>query len=204
MACIGTAGVEARLVSPSLRRVNPYYIVPLELALYPDGNPHHTVNIRNAIPLDTDEALESWINSAPVGAEQASTVVWLAPGALTPITGRMYTVNFEITLALVAGAWAFSELDFVDELPVGTYDLVGARVEVDTAVAFRFVPVGAAHRPGAPCLCNCEYDNDPTFRYGGMGSWFVFSTVQPPGVEVLSSAAAVSATYQGYMDIIPR
>jgi len=202
-ACIGSLGEDARLVSPSLRRINPYYIRPLELAIDPAGDPIHAVSRNILLDLDVNEALECQIIADPAAAEQETVLVFLASGAIQPIDGKIHTVAFTITLALVAGAWAFSEIDFVDELPVGNYKVVGAVLEADGTVGFRFVPVGASHRPGAPTVPACNYEADKTFRFGNFGTWFTMSTLQPPGVEVIASADAVSATYYGYMDIIP-
>ena len=204
MSCAGTTGLESRLVSPSLRRVNPYYIAPIELALFPDGEPHYQVNPNVSIPLDTNEALEAEILSDPAVAEQNAMVVWLSSGGITPVSGNIYTVNAEVTVALTAGTWAFSEIDFVDELPVGNYEVVGARAVIDTAVALRFVPVGASHRPGLPVTKNVEFGRLSVFRQGQLGSWFTFNTVQPPGVEILGSVLVGSATYQIYLDILKR
>lgn len=204
MACVGDEATEVRLVSPSLRRINPFYISPIDLALHPDGELHHCFTNRNAIPLDVNEALECWVNSAEAVGEQMSVIVGLAPGAITPVSGRMYTVNFEFTITHTVGGWVFSEIDFIDELPVGTYEVVGAAVICATGIAFRFVPVGTYYRPGAPSLANVEFSDDMAFRFGNLGSWFSFSTVQPPGIEVIASAVSGPTKYQGYMDILVR
>lgn len=202
MACLGTTAAECRLISPSLRRINPHYIAPVDLALYPDGYVHHVVSPRISIPLDINEALECEENSDPAAAERHTIVVWLADREIQPVAGRIFTVNVNITLALVAGAWAFSEIDFVDELPVGQYSIVGMRAVIATAVAIRLVPIAAHNRPGAPCVCNKEYDLDKVFRFGNLGVFCQFPTTQPPGVEVLSSAAAAPATYEVYLDLL--
>lgn len=204
MACLGTSVTHAFLVSPSLRRVNPFQIRPIDIALYPDGELHHCVSSRLAIPLEINEALEAWFYSTAVGAEQGTVIVWLAPGAVTPVQGKMYTVRFSCVIASTAGLWYFSEIDFIDELPVGNYDVVGASLVCDTAVAFRFVPVGAYYRPGAPASKDVEFSDNLAFRFGALGTWFTFNTVQAPGIEVISSADIGSATFQGYMDVIPR
>lgn len=203
MACVGTTGDEARLVSPSIRRVNPFYISPLDLALYPDGYIHHAVSPNNAVPLDVNEGLEAEDDSGPAATEQHTFVAWLADGPITPVKGAIYTVNFTADLTLVAGGWAFSEIDFPDEMPVGTWAIVGAAMIIDNAVAFRFVPVGAHFRPGGPCQADSELSElSKVFRFGNMGQWCTFQTIRPPGVEVLSSAAQVKITYEGYMDLL--
>lgn len=202
IAAAGTTGVEVRLVSPSLRRTNPLYITPILLALYPDSPNCHSVDPNNAIPLDINEALECEILSDPAAAEQNTVIVVLAPGALTPIAGQMITVNAEVTLALLAGAWNFAEIDFIDELPIGDYAVVGMRIIASTAVAARLVPVGASQRPGCPNSSDVEIDSGMVFRHGNLGEWFRFSTIQPPGIEVIGSAAVGSATYQLYLDLM--
>lgn len=202
MACLGTLAEECRLISPSLRRTNPYYITPLELDIHPGVIVHHMVNPNVSIPLDPNEPLQVESDANPAAPEQHSVVVWLADRELSVVRGAIYTINFEITLALVAGAWAFAEIDLVDELEIGNFAVVGARFDIDAAVCGRFVPVGAGNRPGAPCHADQESEGAKLFRQGNLGEWFRFSSILPPGVEILGSAAVGSATYQCYMDVL--
>jgi hypothetical protein len=200
-ACAGATATQCRLVSPSLRRVNAFHIAPLELALTPAGIPHHNVSPSRALPLDINESIECLLTSDPAAAERASVAVWLSDKPIQLVSGKIYTVRFTITVTLVAGAWAFSPITLPDNLPVGVYKVVGGALIVAAGVAWRFVPVGAYNRPGAPTLGARNFDDIMIFRNGNIGEWFTFSTMQLPAVEVLSSAAAGSATYQGYMDI---
>ncbi len=201
-ACIGTNAEEARLLSPSLRRVNPYYITPVNAALVPDAEARINFRPDNPIDLDVNESLEAEIKADPAAAEQVTVVAFLSDGVLNPIQGQMFTVNCEITLALVAGAWAFSEVSFPDSLPVADYAVCGARVITSAGVVFRLVPVGSPWRPGG-CTVQAVGSKDPYHqRYGRLGQWFIFNSVQLPGIEVLSSAAAGSATYQCYLDLL--
>lgn len=202
-ACVGATATRARLVSPSLRKVNPYCVRPLELAITPAGRPVHGVNPSLAVQLDSEEELSAEHNGNPAAAEQTSIAVWLSSGAVQPVTGKIYTIYFTITLAQLAGAWAFSEITFIDQLPVGTYTIVGAEFVIAGGVVARFVPKGGTNRPGVPIVAASNFGIDNTFRYGNMGAFTTFKTLTPPGVEVLSSAAAVSATYDCYMDVIP-
>lgn len=202
-ACDGTAAGLHRLVSPSLRRVNPWYINPVEQALIAADLPQHAVSPRNGVALDPNEQLQSEYNASPAGAEQCTTVVFLADSRIVPVEGQIYTIRFQITVALAVDTWAFSEIDFIDEMPVGSYDIVGGGLVSAAGVAFRFVPVGAHNRPGAPCSTVIELVANDIFRFGRMGKWCSFETIRPPGVEVCTSTAAGAATYEGFMDVIP-
>ena len=201
-AANGTVAAEAYLTSPSLRQVNNLYIVPVEGAITPSANPPMIYRPRSPVPLTTHENLSALTNCNPAAAEQLAIVVWLADGPIAQVDGEIYTLNAEVTMAQVVNSWEFSEITFVDDLPVGSYEVVGARLVAAGGIAFRFVAPTGNHRPGGICSATVASNNIDHQRYGGMGSWFSFETIKPPGVELLGSAAAGSATYQLYMDVI--
>lgn len=203
---VGTLGGDCRFTSPRLRRYNPFYAVPtIELLVPPSVHPIWT---RPDLPvnLDSTEQLNFEENSDPAAAEQHAGIVLLADGPISPITGEFFTVRATITLALTAGSWAFSQLTIIDNLPIGNYAVVGARVVAATGVAFRFVPVvgGNNQRPGGLCCVDTDDIDDWHFRRGFMGEWFTFNTTQLPGVEILGSAAVGGTTYQVYIDLTPK
>jgi hypothetical protein len=204
LACVGATATQARFVSPSIRRLNAQHIRPLELAICQAGIPNVSIYPDNYIQLEDSEDLKVEENGNPAAAEQCSIVAFLSSGAIQPVSGKIITINFSITVALVAGAWAFSEMTFADELPVGNYTVVGMELVAAAAVAARLVPKGGVNRPGCPTIVANNFGRDSYFRQGRMGNWLDFKTTTPPGVEVLSSAAAGSATYQGYLDVIAK
>ncbi len=202
VACIGSTGLEARLVSPSLRRINPYFIQPVDQALVPSDIPGAYIHGESPVPLETNETLEAEEAGAVLAARQVTIGVMLADGPLSPVSGELHTINAEVAVALVVGAWAFAQLTFPDSLPVGSYRVVGARVIAANGVLFRLVPVGESHRPGGT-VAQSPANADPyEQRMGRMGEWFSFDTTQPPGIEILASAAVGLATYQVYLDVI--
>ncbi|MBA7590087.1 hypothetical protein ES708_32189 [subsurface metagenome] len=137
-----------------------------------------------------------------VGAEELVTGVFLAPGAVPPVNGEIFTLNCTADVTAVLHEWGYSEITFPDSLPVGNYRIVGARVCRANAVVFRFVPVGAAWRPGGICVQNAD-DLDPDLqRFGGLGNWFTFNSIQPPGIEILASSAAGGGAFEVYIDVI--
>ena len=202
MALPGALALEGRLVSPSLRRVNPFYFSPLEAAIIPTEPIAAIYHPESPVKLETNEALEVEIKAAAGAAREASAVVFLAPGSVPPVKGEVFTINTSITLALILHVWQYSEIIFPDSLPVGNYRVVGARAIVANGVVFRFVPVGEAYRPGGICAQAVD-DIDPDLqRFGGLGNWFTFNSIQPPGIEVLCSVAAGSTSYEVYVDVI--
>lgn len=204
LACIGTNGIYALFVSPSIRRVNPHYISPTLAVLYPSTEIFHSVFFKSPIILDEDESLNARYFGTPGGAEQASIVAWLSDGDIQQAEGRIYTIRATCTQTLVAGAWNASNIALVDDLPVGTYDVVGGRIVCDEGVAARFIPIGSKNRPGMPCAHDEACGGDKEFRHGALGVWFSFHTNQLPMIEILGSAAEASDTYNIYMDIIKK
>lgn len=198
----GTVPDKCRVISPSLRRINPLYIVPSEIALVPGADPAMLYRGENPVPLDVNETLEVENNANPAGAEQQTALVFLADGPIVPVTGEVWTLNCQITAAQVLDSWEFSEITFPDALPVGDYDIIGARCEAAGGVGFRFVPVGAFHRPGGVCAQAVNSKDPWAQRNGRLGAWASFNTITPPGVELLGSAAVGSATYDLFIDVI--
>ncbi len=198
----GAAGLQARLVSPSLRRVNPYYIAPFELVSIPSLNPTIMYHPESPVQLDVNESLEAQIDATNADTAVKTVVVWLSDGSLAPVNGEIFTINAHVTVAGVLYGWQYAEITFPDSLPVADYSVVGARMRMTDLAAFRFVPVGAFHRPGG-IGSHVLNQNDPWCqRYGRMGEWFQFNTVQPPGIEVLGGAAEGSATWELFIDVI--
>jgi len=204
LACVGTNGTRARIVSPSLRRVNTLDIRPLTLALFAGDIAGFRMFPTSPIALETYESMQCLFTADPAAAEQETCVLFTAPGAIAPISGKIYPVRFSWTRALLAGQWANSGINLIDDLPNGNYTVVGASLVAATGIAFRFVPVGAASRPGGIVQQTVDNMQHPAFRFGGLGAWFDFNTVMLPSMDVIASAAAGAATYFGTMDVMAK
>ncbi|MBA7584775.1 hypothetical protein ES708_26735 [subsurface metagenome] len=198
----GALALEARLVSPSLRRINPFYITPIEAALVPTEPLAMIYHPMSPIRLDVNESLEAELKATAGVAREASIVAFLSPGASPPVNGEIFTINCEVYVELILHKWQYAEITFPDSLPVGNYRVVGVRAVIADGVAFRLVPVGEAYRPGGLCAQAVNENDPPLQRFGGLGNWCSFSTIQPPGMEVLCSTAAGVDTYQVYIDAI--
>lgn len=200
----GTVPDQVRLQSPSIRRINPYYINHLEAALVQAGDVEDVFHPGAVVPLDVNEGLELEANGNPAAGEQHTGIIFLAATPPAKVDGNIFPVHFTTTVALAANVWTYAEIVLVDDLPVGTYDVVGGRLESATSIAFRFVPVGGNHRPGGVCVPGPAYIEPRFQRFGGLGVWMSFNSVQLPGIEVIDSAATGSTAMDGYFDLIRR
>lgn len=196
----GTTGVRGQLQSPSLRRVILQDISPVFNELAPTSHDSLRLHPESPIALETNEGLEALILSDPAAAEQESVVVFLSDGALAPVTGEIFTLRATGSITATTGAWASGSLTYSQDLPVGRYQLVGARIEGTNLVAARFLIPGVINRPGL--LCNADDDDraDPRFRYGKLGVWAEFDSVTPPSLEIMASGANTSQVV--YLDLI--
>lgn len=195
---------QVRLGSPSIRRINPYYINEISDDLVWAGDIPDVFHPNAIVPLDVNEGLEAEANGTPGAGQVHSIVVFLANTAIAPVAGNIFTVHFTTTIILVASTWVYAEIALVDDLPVGVYDVVGARLESPDSVVFRFVPVGGVNRPGGIPVASDLMRDCPLQRFGGLGTWFSFNSVQLPGIEAVDHAGAGSKAMDGYFDLIKK
>lgn len=202
--CGGAATLtEAYLASPSLRRLANYYISPIELAGMPVGDDSFIMHPQSPLSLEENEGLEVIVtDSAGVGAVNTTVGVWLADGPQLPITGEIFHVKATSTITEVVNTWVNGTITFDQVLPVGRYQIVGARCWIDDGVLFRFVPIGAANRPGGLCSGGIGYKAHDLQRNGGLGVWCEFDQITPPSVEVLANEGAAGTAVELYIDLI--
>jgi hypothetical protein len=201
-AILGTAATNARIVSPSLRRINPFHISPIDLGLVPAMGDDHVVFPNVAVPLEINEGIECLAIQNGGAAERITVGVWLADKSIDPVKGNIRRVRFTTALVLTVSTWSYGTINLQDELPVVTYKVVGGKLFKAGAVLFRFVPVGGKNRPGNCCAQAVTDILGDGLRSGTFGEWFSFSTLQPPGIEILDSVGAALATYEGFLDIL--
>lgn len=205
LGVLGTNTLGGRLVSPRLRRFSPIEISPISLVLITTDPVEHDINLNRSIILDIDEQLELEFYGTVVAAQQLGAAVWLADSEITPVKGEIFTCRGNITLAGAAGAWEFANLTLAEDLPVGSYDVVGFDLVAANGVCARLVPVGANNRPGVPVRQTVDtVIPNNIFRHGKMGVFCTFPHNNIPGVEVFSNTAIAGATYQVLIDLIKR
>lgn len=206
-AGVGTGStVGGRLRSPSIDEFTLLRIRPFNGGndgdVEPDSPPAYLDLRMNPLPLVADEQLRAELDSDTTSAQLQWVLVWFADGPLAPVSGqRTFTVRGVDTSALTVDIWSTAQLTLDEELPAGTYQIVGARFQSTGAIAGRIVNrEGQLWRPGT---LGCDDDQDldaPWQRYGGMGIWAEFPFEQTPDVEVL--AASADTDLEVFLDLV--
>jgi len=191
----------AQLASPSLRRI---FLQDMGKLTDLNASPAtHQINMypQNPLPLDVNEALNALMTNGAVVGAKGLVGVWLADGAISPVTGEIRTVKCTTTFTPTADAWTSGDLTFTQDLPVGRYRVVGARcIGGDTQGLFRFIFVGGIWRPGGVIQKDVADPDISWFRNGQLGVWGEFDQLTPPKIEVLELAAVANPTV--YLDLI--
>jgi len=194
---------QAQLQSPSLRRVCLLDIGCIQQGLVPSGSESFYPHFNCPIDLEVNEGVEAFMLKPADGAIVATVLAWLADGALAPVVGEVFTIRVTATITSVVGQWVNGALTFTQTLPVGKYAIVGANFleHGGDLIAFRFVVPAYEWRAGG-LACN-DYGARPhaSQRYGGMGVWCEFDSVNPPSIDILAAAAAAQ-TIVGFIDLI--
>jgi len=193
----------AQLQSPSLRRLALLDIAILQQGGTPSGAESFYPHFDCPIPLDVNEGLEALVNKPADSAVVATILAWLADGALTPVKGAIFTVRFTATITSVLTKWVSGTMTLSQTLPVGRYQIVGANVleSGGDLIAFRFAGAEFSNRPGGLATNNYGACPHHLQRYGGMGVWCEFHSLNLPSLEILNFAAA-SQSLVGYLDLI--
>lgn len=197
----------ARLTSPSLRALADLYITPLVNDM--GGYAQYTTRVvddrkENPLMLAEGEALNAYITDTQIAADKNDLVgVWLADGAVTPVTGEIITIYAEATaIAGLEKKWVNAEMVWTPDLPVGRYQLVGARCYLGGGGLFRFSFIGEANRMGGICVHDKHLQEDEVFRLGRFGVWGEFDSATPPSLDILPILTAGSTGAYLRLDLI--
>jgi len=135
--------------------------------------------------LTADESLTFNTNTDNTGVIDIYGFAWLVDAAPAPVNGEIFSVRATAAISLAARVWTNGDLTFTQDLPFGTYDVVGLRAESTNLIVARLVFPGGRWRPGVPGA-NAPGDVDaPQFRYGASGVIGSFNSNSPPSIDMI-------------------
>lgn len=184
------SAVRAELQAPSLRVLVNHDIEPIVVAAVWGNPPELSWHADSPIELQTDEALNLFVQSDPAAAALHYGLVYLADGPIQPVSGRIITIRATASVAQTTTTWVNGNLALAQVLPAGRYQVVGMRGRSTDAVAMRLVFREQVARPGVPVV-NALGDQDFYWlRFGRAGVYGEFPNTIPPTLDVLGGAAA--------------
>lgn len=181
----------ARIVSPSLRLLGLPEIFPLSVSATPTvANATCTWMDNCPVIRQNDEFGVEASNGAST-VDTAFAALWLRKSKRPVPAGKRFTIRATSTNTLVANAWTLATLTLDQTPPVGDYAVIGMSCTCNDAFAARLVfPKDTNFRPGVPCYyAVTTFDVLDPFRYGKLGEWGRFHSVNIPQLEVFGVTA---------------
>ena len=187
------ATLRAQIQSPLLRSILNYDISPIANGLVFGTIPRLCRMWTVPLALAELEPLDVFVQNGAAVMNRA--FIWLADGAIKPVTGKIYTVRCTASATLATATWVNSALTFQQTLPAGHYQLVGMRAWSANGVVARVFFVGGPWRPGVP-MVNAEDNNEwIDFRFGTIGVWGEFDNTTPPSVDFMGITDTAQVVY---------
>ncbi len=190
---MGTTISQAQLTAPSFGDAFDLDVAPVNIGAEPDSNPAWMPFFENPIQLDAGEGLRALV--AEGGATELGHVfAWLLD-QIDPIpAGEIFTVRTTGTTTLVANTWTTVPLTFSQQIPAGTWAVVGMRAESAGASAARLIFNNQQERPGVIAFDAADDFAPEVFRNGRLGVWGTFDNRFPPQADFASISADTAET----------
>jgi hypothetical protein len=190
------------LETPSLRRVAPIYVSPLNSGSVKPTSPVRFMDMfDNPLPLTATEQLSAKVAGSETAATDFIVIAFLSDGAVRPVTGPYYTVKATANATLQPWQWTPVTPTFASTLPVGRYQIIGLRAQSPNLIAARIVVPGQPWRPGVIGVGAITDKEADRFRFGRAGVLAEFDMSTGFQIECLASAADTSEVF--YIDLVP-
>lgn len=191
---LGANLTQLQLTSPSIRRMWPLDCEPIDQNAAASVPTPWLQLYEEPLQLAAGEALDALVVDNAAGANQKVVLVQFIDGPAQPVRGDIFTMKCTGTTTLTAFAWTNVPLTLSQQLPVGTYQLVGMRAESTGVIAARAVFIGGGWRPGCIGFTTVSKAQWDPHRLGRTGVWGTFDNLTPPSIDFLSASADTAET----------
>jgi len=193
----------ARINAPSLRNLGLPEIYPATVSDDPAALPLVAYYGVNGPELQATEAVGIDTSN---GASTVDRVhAWLAlRERIYPIpSGKRFTIVGTSAQTLILDAWTAGTITLGQDLPFGTFSVIGMSCVCNDAWGARLIfPGYTSWRPGIPnTMAYAGIDAMQLFRNGAQGEWGQFVSTQPPQLELIGNAAGAE-TATVFLDLV--
>lgn len=181
---------KARISSPTLAVITTPFLRDINVGTSMGVPMRFADQYDDRIKLTPLEELAFLATGTAAVAEQRNGFLGVMIQDVPQPAGTVYTIRATAVGPLVAFTWTNAgTLTFTNQLPTGTYAIVGASFFSAGCLAGRFIIENWPWRPGCFGTQALGSLTDRRFRNGGMGTWATFHNYAMPTVEIFSISA---------------
>ena len=193
----------ARITTPTLALVTTPFVQPINQAAT-FGIPQRFADYSaQPLMLRALEEISLLVTQTGGAAEFVTGVAGLLYQFIPPPQGTVWTLRATSVTAAVARVWTQLTLTFQNQLPSGSFAVVGLTHQSTNAMASRLIFENQVPRPGSLSIQSLTNFNDRLFDGSSpetLGVWGQFHNYIMPLCEVLCNAA--DAAHEVYLDIM--
>lgn len=198
---LGTVGAtQGRLDVPSFRRLFRPSLDPVSVTALPGDNPPIAWWGTDGVTIPETEEFVVNAGRTSGAAADAYALIWATTGLRPKRPGPVLSMRATAAITIAEGTWAQGQMTFNDNLPRGTYAVVGMAAFGTNLLAARLIFPAGTLRPG--CLAQGAQGEpiQPIFRNGGLGEWGRFKAYALPQLECLGVGAGSAQIV--YLDLV--
>jgi hypothetical protein len=188
--------INAQLVSPTLRQINPVFFRPVNLNALPPGNPGVFYAFGGGLQLSAFEETQVLGTAAPATTERFTAVLFAGDTPTPNPQGPVYVCQFTSTGTATANVWTTIPYGYTNVLPSGIYTMVQSELFSTNGIAHRWIFSGQYWRPGFPSMQAAGNRLPDQLLYDWLGMMGTFRSNDLPRLQVLANAA--DAVHTGY------
>ena len=193
----------ARINAPSLRNLGLPEVYPGTVSDDPATFPAFAVWGLDGPEIQATEGFGMDASNGASTIDRAHGGLWVRDKVEPLPAGKRFTITGTSTQTLLLDAWTTGTITLNQELPYGTYAVIGMNCVCNDAYLARLVFPGlTAWRPGCTVqFVYGQYDTRDYWRAGKLGQWGQFISTQPPQLDLIGNSAG-SETATVYLDLV--
>lgn len=198
--CLSNGGIDARIVVPSMRAVTLPRVHPIDKNTAPANDPSVLRYRDNGPALLASEGVSMEMSTDATGTVASYGLLWVAPRFAEAPRGPVFTLKATASIVATVGTWGRGSMTLENDLPSGNYAVIGMDCQGANALAMRLRFPGGTMLPGVLAeQADGEFLTDHQ-RFGRMGLFGIFNSVQLPTLEVMAFGTTTTQTV--YLDIV--
>jgi hypothetical protein len=181
----------ARINAPSLRNLGLPEIYPVTPTDIPSASPAIAYWGANGPEIQATEAFGVDSSNGVSTIDRVHCGLWLRDKFDPVPAGKKFTITGTSAQTLLLDAWTTGTITLSQEIPYGTYAVIGMAVKCTACYLARLVFPGlTSWRPGCTVVPTYgQFDQRDLWRNGNQGQYGQFISTQPPQLDLIGSTA---------------